>query len=215
MKKWTSFSPSLFCLAMGCYCIVSGGGTSLRAQQPPTTSQKTTSQPTSTLVAVVDIPRVFETHPTFKASMEAMQRELISANKKLKTKQDGLNARSQELTKLRPSSPSYRRMEAALAQQVADLQVQARQAKKEFMRREAQQYYATYQEIVDAVQRVAEQYDIDLVLRFNSSAIDPDTPQSVSQGMSRAVVVQRNLDITPLVTQQLQVALAHNNNPVR
>ncbi len=225
MKKRTFYFPSLIFLAAGCIGLLAGGGTSLRAQQPPptsddatfdeTASQDATIPGTATLIAVVDIPTIFKTHPTFKIRMESIQQELKVANKELETKRNELNARSQQLNRLDPSSQDYRRLESELARQVANLQVQARQAKKEFMLREAQQYYAVYQEIISAVHQIALQYDISLVLRFDSVPVDPDTPQSVFRGINRTLVMHRNFDITPLVTQHLQVTLAQNNNQVR
>ncbi len=104
-------------------------------------------------------------------------------------------------------------METDLARQVADLQVRARQAKKDYLQREAAQYYAVYNEITAAVLHVAERHNIGLVLRFDSGKIDSSNPQAVAQGINQSVVLQRNLDITQLVVSELQLAAA--NSPKR
>ena len=105
-------------------------------------------------------------------------------------------------------------MESDIARQAADLQVQARQAKKDFLQREARQYFDSHQEIVTAVERVATRHNISLVLRYDSRPIDPTNPQSVAQGVSRPVVLQRNLDITQLVVEELgQVLHAKKDTP--
>jgi len=65
------------------------------------------------------------------------------------------------------------------------------------------------------VHKVAEQYNISMVLRFDSTEIDPKNPQSVAQGISRSLIIQRNLDITQLVGNHLTVATAQKPGPGR
>ncbi len=178
--------------------------------RPTLAQQGSASSP----VAVVDLNKVFEAHGAFKSNLEAVQKQIKTADRDFQAKQQELKARSAELSELDPLSVRYRQLEAQLAQQAANLNVQARQTKKEFMQQEATQYHAAYQEIVDAVRLVADKYDIRLVLRYDSSEIDPENPQSVAMGMTRSVLVQRNLDITQFVIQELQTALAQRNNQV-
>ena len=210
MKNGLSLPTGVICLAVGSVCTVPFQGAALRAQQPTGATA-----PTSTLVAVVDLPKIFETHPTFKANMESLQQQLKEVDEELEAKQRALNARSQQLNDLNPTSPDYLRLEAKLAREAADLQIEARQFKKDFVHREATQYYAAYNEIVGAVNRIAGQYNIGLVLRFDSEAIDPKEPQSIARGIGRSVVVQRNLDITHLVEKELQLALAQRSTQDR
>ena len=118
------------------------------------------------------------------------------------------------MSNFNPASPDYKRLESDIARQAADLQVQARQAKKEFLQRETREYFDSHQEIVTAVERVATRHNISLVLRYDSRPIDPTNPQSVAQGVSRPVVLQRNLDITQLVVDELgQVLHAKQDTP--
>ena len=210
MKKRTFYHLGLVCLAMGLSIAVSGASTSLRAQQPTAP----TATP-STLVAVVDITKLFEAHPTFKANMKMVEQQLKVVDEEMTAKQKELRARSKQLSTLSPSSADYRRLETELARQLADLKVKANQTKKDFMQREALQYYNAYSDIVAAVHKVAEQYNISLVFRFDSTEIDPKSPQSVAQGISRSMIIQRNLDITQLVVNHLAVATAQKPGPNR
>ena len=75
--------------------------------------------------------------------------------------------------------------------------------RKEFMEAEARAYFNAYTQIVDEVTAFAERYRIGLVLRFNSEQIDPSDPQTVLQGVNRAVVYQDRLNITPQILEQL------------
>ena len=126
--------------ALSCGCMLFVLGTVGRAQTPGATSTAP-----STLVAVVDIAKVFESHPTFKTSLESLQQQAKSADLDLEGKKKSLTQRGQQLTELDPASPDYRQLEAELARQAADLQVQARQVKKDLLQREALQYYDVLQ----------------------------------------------------------------------
>ena len=203
-----AFIPTKFaCLAVGGLLVASLLSSTARAQSPTSVSQ-----PTSTLVALVDLQEVFDSHLSFKAKREELQEQLRAADRDLAAKRKQIDERSLELRELNPSSSDYMKREKQLAQQMADLQVQAHQTKKQFMQREALHYFAAYNEIVSAVSQVADQYGIALVLRFDSAAIDPSQPSAVAHGMSRTVVVQRNLDITQPVVNALQVILASRSD---
>ncbi len=206
MSKWTFSNLGVFCLTLGTFAAPVLTTGRLQAQTTPPAAA-------SHLVAVVDLPKVFDGHPTFKTKLETIQQQLKQLEKEFESKQAELSSRGKQLSDLNPTSPDYKRLEAELARQMADLQIQARQAKKDFLQREALQYYTSYNEITSAVHRVAERHNIGLVLRFDSSDIDSSDPQAVAHGINRAVVVQRNLDITQLVVNELQLAAA--KSPIR
>jgi len=196
-----------FRVAGGCWCVLVVLGTVGRAQDVGAPSA-----PPATLVAVVDIARLFEAHPAFQAKRNALEKEAQDANQELEGKRKGLTQRNQQLTELNSASPDYRQLESDIAREVADLQVQARQVKKDLLQREALQYFTSYSEILAAVDRIAQRHGIALVLRFDSRTMHPDDPQSVMQGMNREVVLQRNLDITDMVLAELQTALAQSSS---
>lgn len=195
-------------LALWSGCILVLTSTVGRAQAPGATS---TAQ--ATLVAVVDIAKVFEAHPTFKSQLDALQQQAQSADLDLESQKKDLSQQSQQLAELDPGSLDYRQLETNLARHSADLQVHVRQVKKDLLLREARQYFTTFTEIQQAVERVARKHGIGLVLRFDSRTMDPSDPQSVMQGMNRAVVLQRNLDITGLVIEELRLSVAANSAP--
>ena len=125
-----------------------------------------------------------------------------------------------------PGSPEYERMERALADKAAKLQVDTQLKKKEFLQRESKVYYEVYQEVSNAVREFAEMKGIDLVLRYNGAEMKPDDRASVLQGVNRAMVYQRNLDITREILDRLNRAprgsaasdprgVAQSGSPVR
>ena len=60
-------------------------------------------------------------------------------------------------------------------------------------------FLATYNQVVQSVQAIAKQYQISLVLRYDSQPIDPNNPNDILKGINRAVIHQQNLDITKTV----------------
>lgn len=186
-------------------CILVLSSTVGRAQTPGATSAAP-----STLVAVVDIAKIFESHSTFKSQMESLQQQAKAADLDLDVRKKELSQRGQQLKELDPGSPDYRKLETEMARQMADLQVHVRQVKKDLLLREARQYYTSFTEIQQAVERIAKANGIGLVLRYDSREMDPSEPQSVMQGMNRAVVLQRNLDITGLVIEDLRLSVAQS-----
>ena len=95
------------CRALGSWCVLVVLGTVGRAQAPGATSAAP-----STLVAVVDIAKVFESHPTFKTSLDSLQQQAKNADLDLEGKKKSLTQRSQQLTELDSGSPDYRQLEA-------------------------------------------------------------------------------------------------------
>ncbi len=191
--------------ACGFLSLIVAGGVVGHAQ----VAAPTAATPT-TLVAVIDISKVFESHPTFKGNLESLQQQAQQTEGELETQRQQLSQRNKQLAELRVGSPQYLQMEKDLARQLADLQVLARQKKKDLLQREALQYYGAYQDILTAIGRIAQRHSIGLVLRYDSRSLNPEDPQSVMLGLQREVVLQRNLDITNLVIDDLCTHLAAN-----
>ena len=80
------------------------------------------------------------------------------------------------------------------------------------MNKEAQLYYNTYLEVQSVVASFAKQNNITLVLRFDSSPIDQTNRASVSAGVNRFIVYQNSLDITELITKQVNGGVAQAAN---
>jgi Skp family chaperone for outer membrane proteins len=149
-------------------------------------------------VALVDIVKVFENHGRFKQQMDSIRAEIEAFEREIQTQQESLSRQSQQLQA--PTSDLQKsQLEASLARQAADLQVKASLKRNEILDREARVYYETYNEVTAEVARLANQYNISLVLRFDSTTIDPQDRGSVLKGVNRPVVVQHNLDLTPAV----------------
>lgn len=168
----------------------------------------TAVSPQSTLVAVVDLRKVFDGHESFRVHIEAVQRDARLVESELSSKQKELASKNAKLRQLQSDTAAYLRLESELAHQAANLQVLARQKQKELMQAEAQHYYQAYREILDAVARVAQRHAISLVLRVDHQSVDDTNLRAVAQEMARPVVIEENLDITQQVLEELHGTLA-------
>ena len=84
----------------------------------------------------------------------------------------------------------------------------SRQTESELLNREARVYYDTYREMQTVVKALAEANGLSLVLRFDSESIDPNNRNEVIKGVNRAVVFHRKLDLTAMVSAELNTRMA-------
>ncbi|QDU96672.1 OmpH family outer membrane protein [Lignipirellula cremea] len=156
------------------------------------------------VVAVIDVGKVFKNHPVFKARMDAVKQTVTDYEGVINQRREALNAQKKKQDEYNSDSPEYKRIEQALAHDIADIQVQNNMKRKEILVQETRIYYETYKEINDEIGKIASQFNIALVLNYDSTLPDPDDRASVQRGVSNPVVFQRNLDLTALVIKNLQ-----------
>lgn len=154
-------------------------------------------------VAVIDINYVFKNHQGFNARMEGIKRDIEAFEGELRNQQKAIVDLTQKLNEYNPASPEYKRIEEETTRDRIDIQAKAQLKKKDILEQEAQYYFEAYQQILSAVQVIADRHGIALVLRFDRDVIDPNDRTSVLKGVNRAVVMQRNLDITDLVLDSI------------
>jgi Skp family chaperone for outer membrane proteins len=159
-------------------------------------------QPAGPTVALVDIVKVFENHPRFKQQMESVRDDIQSFERELGQQQEIIRSRNEQLSSA-TSETERRQIESDLTRQVTDLQLKAQRKKNEILQRESQIYYETYNEVVAEVGKLADSYGINLVLRYDSAEIVPHDRGSVLRGVTRPIVIQRNLDLTGEVVRRL------------
>ena len=155
------------------------------------------------VVAVLDLAKVFEQHPGLKTNIKTIQGEYKIFQQQVIDQRKQLTQRVKQLEELKTASPEFKQLEADLAQTNSSMAVTQRLKQKEFVEREAQQHYRAYLEVLEAVQRIAQRHNISLVLRYDSEPIDANNNTSVMRGIMRGIVYQHQLDITDLVVQDL------------
>jgi Skp family chaperone for outer membrane proteins len=154
-------------------------------------------------VAVVDISYIFKHHARFRAAMDGMKQEMDAIEAQLKAKRDQITKIEEERNKFNPGSTEYKQLDNSLAEQMAGFNVEMTRLRKEFLDKEAKEYYKTYLDVVDAVQRYAGDRGIGLVIRFNGEPVDPNRREDVLREINKPVVFQNRVDITPDVLNDL------------
>ncbi len=159
--------------------------------------------PSPTKVVVVDISKVFEAHPGFKQTMDAMKQEVLAFENELKTRGKEMDTLQQQMKQYQTGSSEFKELESKVLKVQADGQILATQKKRELLDREAQAYYTVYTEIEKEVAAYAKHFQIGLVLRYNSAPIDPANQRSILEGVNKAIVFQSGIDITPNIINQI------------
>ena len=160
------------------------------------------------IVAILDVAKVFKDNPTFAAQMEAIKTEAESLKNQITAEQEQIKQRAEGLAGLEIGSPDRNKLEADLELAQTNLRTRARQAEAELLNREARVYYNTYVTMQSVVESLAASNNISLVLRFDSEPIDASNRNEVIKGVNRAVVYHRKLDLTGMVTTQLNARMA-------
>lgn len=161
------------------------------------------AQDNSGMVAVLDVAKVFEENTVFNNRMNAIKTEATNFKAQMETAQTDIQAKAEPLKDLKPGSPEFNALQAQLEQETASLRTKAQQTNTELLSREARIYYDTYQQMQKTVAALATEYNISLIIRFDSQAIDPDKRDEVIKGVNRNVVYQKNLDLTSLVVGKM------------
>lgn len=166
------------------------------ADEPPA---KTVVRP----VAVIDMSKVFDNCKKFQGLKAELQVEVKLAEQMLQGEGEELKGVQAEAEAALRGSEARERLEQEVAQRQSDLQLKIARQKKEFLKREARMYADTYDVVLAGIEQYSKQHGIYLVVRTNQKTIDKADPQSVMDGLSRAIVYQDAADITDAVIKQL------------
>ena len=154
------------------------------------------------LVAVLDVAKVFEMNPSFKQQMDAIKARADQLKTKIQEEQTSIQNDAQEVLKM-DVGEERNRLESAIEQRQAALRTKARQLETDLLKQEAQIYHQTYTEMKSVVAKLAGDYGISLVMRFDSTPINPDNRAEVIKGVNRNVVFHDHLDLTTKVVEAM------------
>lgn len=164
-------------------------------------------------IALLDVNKIFEQHPRFKQMMDQMKADVERAETAVKAERQAIQKLMESLDS-KKGSAEYKRLEEEVTTRQGNLAVQIQLQKKEFLQREAKIYHNIYKEIQDEVADYCAANGIEMVLRFNSDPVDPDSPQSVLQKINQPVVMYRNdRDITLVILDILKKRMASGPTP--
>lgn len=156
-----------------------------------------------TTTAVIDISQVFEKHERFQADMQSLKKQVEEFEGFLRGEQQKMQGMRTELEAYAPGSAQFKAGEEKMAKFQADLNVKMGVQRREFLEKEARVYFDTYNEVYQKISEFCDKNGIQLVLRFNNEEMKPEDRGSVLQGVNRAVVFQRNLNITKFIIDEV------------
>jgi Skp family chaperone for outer membrane proteins len=164
------------------------------------------------VVVLLDVSYIFKKHARLKALMDEMKRDVDTAEAWVKQERDAIVKLREQLNGFHPGSRDYKSLEETVAKRQADLAIKIQQQKREFLIREAKNYYNVYQEIQQEVNYYCQSQGVAVVLRFSREVVDVDSPDSVLAEINKPVITyDRNLDITDLILNQLNRRPAGGN----
>jgi Skp family chaperone for outer membrane proteins len=168
----------------------------------------------ATRVAIVDVAYIFKNHPGIKAQVTKVEGDLKRYDAELKGKRDQLKTAAEKLKTFDPGSPAYSAQEEQVASMESKLRLDMARKRKELADAEAKIYFDNYQQIAAGVKFLAEHNKINLVLRYNSEAMDKGKGDSVIRGVMKNIVFHDEaLNMTPIVMQYLDRALKVATEP--
>lgn len=171
-----------------------------------------------TSVALLDMAVVFENHPAFKSRLAQLKQDADGLQAAVLQQRQALVKEQENLRLLyQPGSPEFKEKEKELALKVTQLEIDSNDKMRDLMVQEARLHYEIYSEVNRLVDEYCNQFDIRLVLRFNSATVQPDKPESVMQQVNGAIVYYNpNRDITAAIVQRVaQVRGASNPQPIQ
>ena len=158
----------------------------------------------ATHVAVVDVGYIFKNHGRFKAAMDKMKDEVMTAENGLKGERDRINGLMEQLKGFNVGTPEYKKLEAEIAKAQGDFNVNAQLQKKDFMDREAKIYMQVYDEVEKAVAQFAREHRIAVVHRFDGDPVDNSDRNQILRGITKPMVyIEPGIDITPDILKML------------
>lgn len=157
-------------------------------------------------VVVIDVSEVFKQHSSFNQQLNALKEEIKTLDAFYQAEQKKIVGQRDKLSSFNAGSPEYKKLEEDIARMASDLQVEMALKQKNVAEQEAKVYFNTYNQIYKQVEVFADSYGIGLVLRHNNVQMDPQKRDTVLQGVNRAIVFQRNLDITEEIIKRVNAA---------
>jgi Skp family chaperone for outer membrane proteins len=171
--------------------------------------------PTSHGVAVIDINYIYDKYSRFQQDVEGWKRDSEHTAGQFKKEEDAIVKQIESMKTLKPGTKEFKALEEEITHKKSDLEINAQLKKKEFAEAAARLQLKAYQEITAAVKAYAERNGISLVLQFNGAPVDQNNPRAVQAELSKLVVYQNGIDITPIILDDLNRRAAATAGPRR
>jgi Skp family chaperone for outer membrane proteins len=157
----------------------------------------------STGTALVDVITVTQNSTRLKQAIEALKREHEAKGQSFKQQSERGNQLGEQLKKMRPGTPEYKKLEQDLTKMRADFELAGKFATNDARQREAKIYYAFSRELHDEIARFAQASGVRLVLRHEPTPPQLNDPKQILREMQKLIVYQRGIEVTPTVLEAM------------
>lgn len=164
-------------------------------------------------IAVIDINYLFEKYALFQQRVDGWKRDSEATTAQFKKEDEAIAKQIESMKTLKPGTKEFKSLEEEITRKRSDLQINASLKEKEFKERAAKLQITAYQEITEAVKAYADRNGISLVLQFNGAPVDANNPRAVQMELSKLVVYQNGIDITPIILDDLNRRAAAATRP--
>ncbi len=191
-------------LVVGAVCLRVGNFSVPQVQASPEALDGETKPFPATVVAVVDVAKIYKKYDKFDTKMAEIKADIASFDEYVKTSTAELAALGEKYKLLPAGSDEAAQAELQLKQATFTLQTKVEQKKANLLKQEAEVYYDSYLELEKAVKLESRKRGVTLVLRISTDSMNRVDRASVLQGVNRAIVyAQDSYDLTDNVIKTL------------
>jgi Skp family chaperone for outer membrane proteins len=176
-------------------------------------------QPGPANIAFLDLNKVIKSHARFTMMTTELKQAVSQAGSEIEKERNAIKALMDRLAQYGVGSVEYKQLEAEIAQRQSTLSVNAQMQRRDLMRREAQNHFSVYQEVMQEVEYFAANNGIAAVMQFDGTPVDKQNPDSVGREITKSVLwFPAGCDITDFIISRvnradLNTGRAANNQP--
>jgi Skp family chaperone for outer membrane proteins len=165
----------------------------INAQRP------TGAQPPRDGIAILDMFAVVQSSTKIKQAKDVMMAEMETKKEALKKESERGKALAEKFRNMQPNNPDREKLEREILKMKADFELQGKKFERESQEKQTKVWYALSRDVQDELDRYAKANGIQLILRSDPAAQDLTDPRAVAQELSKLIVYQRGLDVSPTV----------------
>jgi len=156
-------------------------------------------------IAIIDVAYVFQNASNIKEEVAGIEQQMVELRDRSRERRSQIVGAARELRTLQRGTPSYRQQEENLAALESGLKLQTLRERKSLAEAEARLYLTHYSRMKQIIAQLAEYNGIDLVLRYDSEAMELANPDTVLRGVMKNVVFRSpTIDLTELVRAAME-----------
>jgi Skp family chaperone for outer membrane proteins len=166
-------------------------------------AQRAAAPTTETRTALVSLASLTNNATGLKQSLDALKKEYEAKGASFKAESERGNQMAEQLSKLQPNSPEFKKLEREIFKLRADFELHGKRATEETQNAESKVYLNFSKEVRDEVARFAKASGVQLVLRYEPEPQELTDPRAILQEINKLVVYQRGLEVTPTLLEAM------------